>query len=415
MPKRRPSGDGMFRKRPDKGLWEGRIIIGHKKDGKPIFKTFYGKTQKEALNKLHDFQQLYRGVELTEDCYMPLSQWLDRWLKDYAAPHIRSSTLRNYSAYIRNYINPILGDKQINKVSTHDVQKMYNKLLTGGRKDPYSDKGPGLSGTVVRSIHTVFRQAMEAAVTAHLIAQNPVNGTVPPKRDSPPMKILNEKHLERFLEAIEAEEFWHDLFYTEITTGLRRGEICSLTWDDFDEENGTLKIRRTLSNGMKGELIEEPKTESGRRTIVLPPSTAKLLATRKTLQDPQSKWIFHGFRDCTKPASPQTARCNLKRILCEAGLPDIRFHDLRHTFATRALTSGVDPKTLSSILGHTNASFTMDTYTHVTDDMKYKAAGIVGDFMEDMFGKELKPWQKDEHAEPEASVKERTADGKAGT
>ena len=102
-----------------------------------------------------------------------------------------------------------------------------------------------------------------------------------------------------------------------------------------------------------------------------------------------------------KPVRPSAAYYWMKRILREAGLPEIRFHDLRHTFATHALTSGVDAKTLSGILGHTNASFTLDTYTHVTSDMQKQACGIVGGFMEDIFGKELKPWQENERTAKE--------------
>ena len=101
------------------------------------------------------------------------------------------------------------------------------------------------------------------------------------------------------------------------------------------------------------------------------------------------------------PVNPGSAYLHMKTLLQRAGLPSIRFHDLRHTFATHALTSGVDAKTLSGILGHTNASFTLDTYTHVTTDMQKTACGIVGGFMEDIFGKELKPWQESEKPETE--------------
>ena len=104
------------------------------------------------------------------------------------------------------------------------------------------------------------------------------------------------------------------------------------------------------------------------------------------------------------PLNPSTAYRQLKKVLAETGLPDLRFHDLRHTFATHALTSGVDAKTLSGILGHTNASFTLDTYTHVTADMQKQACGIVGGFMEDIFGKELKPWQENERTAREPSA-----------
>ena len=178
-------------------------------------------------------------------------------------------------------------------------------------------------------------------------------------------------------------------------TGLRRGEICALMWRDFDAKAGTLGISRTLhSKGQGIYTLGDTKTNKGNRTIILPESVAALLRARK--KNSISQWIFPQPTSPELPMNPGTAYRRLKTLLEEAGLPSIRFHDLRHTFATHALTSGVDAKTLAGILGHTNASFTLDTYTHVTPDMREAAGGIVGGFMEDLFGKELKPWQRSE-------------------
>ena len=135
------------------------------------------------------------------------------------------------------------------------------------------------------------------------------------------------------------------------------------------------------------------------RTIILPHSVTEILRRRKA--DAISQWIFPDPVKPEDPVDPNAAYRHMKTLLQRAGLPSIRFHDLRHTFATHALTSGVDAKTLSGILGHTNASFTLDTYTHVTSDMQKQACGIVGGFMEDIFGKELKPWQESEKPETE--------------
>ena len=196
---------------------------------------------------------------------------------------------------------------------------------------------------------------------------------------------LNEGQLETFLEAIRREPMWYDFFYTEITTGLRRGEICGVQWDDLDEQSGRLKVRRSIRVAPGGELeIGETKTEKGARNILLPPSTLHILKERH--KSAMTRWIFPSLLTPEKPTSPNAAYQRLKDILRGAGLPDIRFHDLRHTFATHALASGVDAKTLSGILGHTNASFTLDTYTHVTTDMQKNAANIVGGFMEELMG-----------------------------
>ena len=146
------------------------------------------------------------------------------------------------------------------------------------------------------------------------------------------------------------------------------------------------------------DMLGKTKTRSGERTIVLPRSTAEILRRRK--ENAITQWIFPDPVRPELPLSPNCAYTHMKAILHKAGLPDIRFHDLRHTFATHAIASGVDAKTLSGILGHTNASFTLDTYTHVTPDMQKAASGIVGGFMEDLLGKGLRPWQRNGKAEP---------------
>ena len=309
----------------------------------------------------------------------------------YAVPTLRESTARGYRSDIRKHIEPALGSKMLRSITQRDVQKFYNAL---GRKTYKAGDGTerNLSEATVRGVHMLLHEIMEAAVLSRLIVNNPTEGTVIPKLNRKPMNILNEEQLDRFMEAIRAEPLWYDFFYTEITTGLRRGEICGLKWCDFDEESGTLKVCRSIHAAPGGALeVGETKTEKGTRTILLPPSTLHVLKERR--KTAMTEWIFPSLLEPEKPTSPSAAYHRLKAILKGAGLPDIRFHDLRHTFATHAMRSGVDAKTLSGILGHTNASFTLDTYTHVTSDMQKNAANIVGGFMEELFGKELKPWQ----------------------
>ena len=206
------------------------------------------------------------------------------------------------------------------------------------------------------------------------------------------MQVLNENELNRFMDAIEKEPWWYDFFYTEITTGLRRGEICGLKWDDIDFRTGQVKIRRGITKGKMGKLeVGETKTATGRRVFKLPQSTLTLL--KKRSEWATTVWIFPSQRNPAEPVSPSSAYHRLKYILAQAELPLIRFHDLRHTFATHAIKNGVDAKTLSGILGHTNASFTLDRYTHVTKDMNDSAADVVGGFLTEVFGKDLKPWE----------------------
>ena len=399
MTKRRPSGDGMVRKRDD-GRWEGRIVIGHKKNGDPIFHHDYANSQKALTEKLHRSQEQYQDVELTEDSRMTLGEWLDKWLEEYKADTVRPGTLNAYRQYIESYIKPQLGHKQVSLITPQDIQRMYRRLKKEGRIHEHSEDGYVLSDATVNHIHTMLHGAMKDAVQAHIIPKNPTEGPTAPRPNYKPKRILNEQELDTFMETIRQDEVWYEFFYTELMTGLRRGEICGLMWKDFDEKKGTLKVCRTLHSKKMGVFaLGDTKTSKGTRTIILPQSIVELLRQRK--KRAISQWIFPHPTSPELPANPDSAYRRLKVLLKQAGLPDIRFHDLRHTFATHALASGVDAKTLSGILGHTNASFTLDTYTHVTSDMQRQASGIVGGFIEDLFGKELKPWQESEKTETE--------------
>ena len=372
MGKRRPSGDGMVRKRDD-GRWEGRIVVGHKANGDPIFRHVYAKTQKALTEKLHQSIECHQDVELTEDSRMTLGEWLDRWLAEYKDGTIRPGTLEGYRNYIENYIKPQLGGKQVSLITTQDVQRMYRRLKSGGRVREDAEGSKRLSDSTVRHIHTMLHGAMKAAVQAHIIPKNPTENATAPKSNYKPMQVLNEQELDTFLQAVQKDDIWREFFYTELMTGLRRGEICALMWRDFDAKAGTLGISRTLhSKGQGIYALGDTKTSQGNRTIILPESVAALLRARK--KSSISQWIFPQPTSPELPMNPGTAYRRLKTLLEEAGLPSIRFHDLRHTFATLALQNGMDVKTLSAMLGHVSAATTLDIYTHSTSEMQHAAA-----------------------------------------
>ena len=330
MSKRRPVGDGMVRKRDD-GRWEGRIVIGHRENGEPLFRHIYAKTQKVLLDKLHQNIECYRDVELTEDSRMTLSEWLDRWLAEYKAGTVRPGTLKSYHCYIEYYIKPQLGDKQISLISQQDIQRMYRRLKTEGRIREHPEMGHQLSDSMVRHIHSTLHAALKDAVQAHVIPRNPTEGTTAPKPNYKPKRILTRAELDAFLAVVEQDEVWRDFFQTELMTGLRRGEICGLQWSDFDEEGGTLKVCRTLHSQRKGEYtVGETKTGKGMRTILLPKTVADILRRRKA--DTISQWIFPDPVKPEDPVNPGSAYLHMKTLLRRAGLPSIRFHDLRHPY-----------------------------------------------------------------------------------
>ena len=204
MGKRRPSGDGLIRKRSD-GRWEGRIVVGHKEDGKPIYRSVFAEKQSDLMPKLHELKNQYAGVELTEDSSITLGEWLGRWLEEYKKPTLRPSTFSGYSKDIANHILPYLGSKRLTQLKTADIQKQYNRLLESGRmKD--NGQGKGLSNATVRGIHMVLREALDSAVREGLIPKNPADGTSPPKIYRSEKQVLTKDQLETFMKLIEDDE-----------------------------------------------------------------------------------------------------------------------------------------------------------------------------------------------------------------
>ena len=378
--KRRPQGDGTIRKRSD-GRWEARIIIGHKNDGSPMYKSAFAKTQKSALKQLHQLLDLYRDVDLTEECRMTLGEWMDKWMDEYMIFTIKENTIKGYRSQIDHQIKPFIGHKQLASLTTADIQKFYNKIKKEGRVHPHPIHGHVLSDSMVRKIHMMLHEAMEVAVRERYIVRNPTDNTTIPKKTTTEKQVLDDSQLNRFLEAIQGEPYWHDFFYVEVMTGLRRGEICGIKWSDIDFNEGTLCIKRSVSTKEGGGVsIGETKTDAGVRTIIMPPSVATLLWKKRS--DAINEWVFPHYTNPSDPLHPSSAYKKLKTLLKRLELPLLRFHDLRHTFATQATDGGVDPKTLAGILGHTDASFTLDTYTHVTSDMQRGASAIVNNMMQ---------------------------------
>ena len=304
MAKRRPAGDGMVRRRDD-GRWEGRIVIGHKENGNSIFRYIYADTHNDLTVKLRQNITAYQGVDLTEDCKMTLSDWLDRWLEQMALV-LRPSTLDHYRSDLAHHVKPYLGRKKLTQVTPADLRKLYDTLKERGRVHPHPGQSRGLSTTTVHGIHTTLHHALKSAVDQRLLPNNPADHVEPPKIAHKAMTILNDEQLDIFMNAIKQGPIWYDFFYTALTTGLRLGEICGLMWSDFDGRKGTLSISRTLHKEKGGRLVAgDTKTYAGTRKIVLPDSTAELLRNRK--KHSYSIWIFHDPLRPEAPMNPSTA------------------------------------------------------------------------------------------------------------
>ena len=371
MARKRKAGDGTVRQRKD-GRWEGRIVIGYDDNGYPKTKNILAKTKKECVEKIQKLKEECGGLKPEKvRPEMPFGDWLTYWYENHSKPKIRPTTQETYESRIRLHIIPEIGDIPLNKLTQNDLQQFYGRLKKSGRKR-FTDKyGEGLSDRMVRMCHATCRSALEKAVQDGLIRVNPAIGCKLPPKKAREMQVLTREELQRFL--IQAKfEGYYEVFLLDLATGLRRGELMALQWDDLNFKTGVLNVNKQVYD-VRGQLqISAPKTKNSIRKIVLPPAVVAVLREYKETVD--SRWMFPSPVLEDLPLNPGSVYDRLQLILEHANCKQVRFHDLRHTFATLALQNGMDVKTLSAMLGHVSAATTLDIYTHSTSDMQHAAA-----------------------------------------
>ena len=379
MARKRKAGDGTVRQRKD-GRWEGRIVIGYDDNGYPKTKNVLAKTKKECVEKLQKLKEECGGLKPEKvRSEMPFGDWMEHWYETHSRPAARPGTRRIYEGYLRLYINPGLGHIPLNRLTAKDMQQFFTWLKTEGRADQ-SDGETGLADSQLRNIHSLCRRALEKAVSEDLIPQNPASGCKLPPKKAREMQVLTREELQRFL--IQAKfEGYYEVFLLDLATGLRRGELLALQWSDLNVKERILTVNKQVTR-MEGELdVTEPKTKNSVRKVALSQQAVDLLVQEHE-QHPDNPILFPSPRTGGYWSPDAVSRIN-RKLLKNAGIEEhVRFHDLRHTFATMAISSGVDVKTLSSMLGHFSAGFTLDTYTHITNDMQRGAAEKIGGFME---------------------------------
>ena len=303
MAKRRKRGEGSVHLRKD-GRWEGRAVIGYDDKGLPVTKNVLTKSKAECVAKLKALQDSIQAP--TPEQPKPgilLGDWLDFWYQSYKKPNLRPNTQMSYERRIYQHIIPALGDTQLDKLTTNDIQQFYTKLKQGGRLIRAEIYGEGLSDQTVRGIHATLHAALDKAVVEKLIFRNPADGCRLPPARAREMQVLAPEEIQRLL--IQAkEDGCFELLLLELSTGLRRGEICALQWQDFDSQVGTLQVSRTLHKKAGGGFeAGETKTGKGKRKILLPQSTADVL--RKRQRKALGEWIFSDLLRPERPISPR--------------------------------------------------------------------------------------------------------------
>ena len=363
---KRKNGEGTVRLRKD-GRWEGRVVIGYDDKGKPKTKSVLAHTKSECVEKLERLkEECGRTAEkLKPD--MPFGEWIDFWYQYFSSPKLRPTTQATYENRIYGHIIPSIGKIPLSKLTQNDLQQFYAKLKRTGRKVNVELKGTGVSDRMVRSCHALCRSSLEKAVEEGLITRNPSIGCKLPPKKNGEMKVLTQTEIVRLLNQAY-DEGYYEMFLLELTTGMRRGEILGLKWRDLNLETGELNIKRQLTT--KG--ISVPKTKSSIRTILLPPDMLDLL--REMKKTAKYDWIFPSPVKEGEPRNPTAITKRFRIMLERAHCKHVRFHDLRHTFATMALENGMDVKTLSAMIGHVSSETTLNIYSHVTDTMRAQAA-----------------------------------------
>lgn len=333
-------------------------------------KRVNAKTRRECEEKLRLLADRQEDQEMSLDGTFTLAAFVVQWL-DAVEPSLRPSTFRRYADMLNKHIVPVIGQRPLVKHTPFDLQRLYANRLTYG-----------LSATSVHHLHVVLHRVLKQAERWGLATRNVATLVDAPRRTFIDVSTWSLDQVSTFFRASDGHDLTA-LWRLALLTGMRRGELLGLKWEDVDLERGVLAVRRTMSRGKGGTWeLGQPKTASGRRAIALPGSCITTLRRHRARQNAQRLQLGEMWRDdgfiFTGRAGGSLHGNSLvnafKSLIQESDLPAIRFHDLRHTSATLLLTQGVHPKIVQERLGHADITMTLNRYSHVTPDMQRLAA-----------------------------------------
>jgi integrase len=368
---RRGHGEGSIYQRKD-GRWAASITLEGRKR-----KTFYGKTRKEVQEQLKVALLEQKQGTLVTSPQQTVEQYLKYWLENVHRQSIRVLSYVRYEEFVRLHLVPAIGHIQMQKLSPQHLQALYARKLD-----------EGMAPKSVIFMHNLMHKALKDAIRWNLVSRNVCDAVSPPRRKRFETHPLNTEQVHQLLEAARGHP-QEALFVLALATGMRRGELLGLKWQDINFAMGSLQVRRTLNYvPHKGFVEAEPKTEKSRRSIMLAPFALEVLLKHQTRQQVAKAkagdaWQERDLVFCTSRGTPLDPRTQVhlpfKKLLKQAGLPNIRFHDLRHSTATMLLSMGVHPKVVQELLGHNQISMTMDIYSHVMPTLQQEAINKLND------------------------------------
>jgi len=368
---RRANGEGSIYRRPN-GSWSG---IASLPDGRR--KQVYGRSRDEVRRKLSDILHSHEHGTYADARGRTVGDFLDQWLAEVAKPRVRAWTYAGYEVHIRRHLKPSLGRIALERLTPQHVQALLNQKLR-----------EGLKPKTVRYLRGTLRTALNEAVRWGLISRNAAALVDGPRVERYPIKPFAPDEARRLLQAIKGDRL-EALYSVALTMGLRQGEALGLTWLDIDLEMGYMRISKQLQRIHGTPQLVEPKTERSRRTLAMPPMIADDLRRHHERQQRERAvagrhWVEAGLVFTTPIGTPLDGTAVTKgfhELLDRAGLPQRRFHDLRHSCATLLLVQGVSARVVMDLLGHSQIGLTMNTYSHVIPDLRRDAAQRMQDLL----------------------------------
>lgn len=348
-------------------FYEARVTVGYDPvTGKQKQKSITGKTQTEVRRKMSEMIFEVDHGTYTDSSKQTLSQWLDTWLETYVKGTVKPYTLDSYTSLCNTHLKPALGYLRLDQLSPIQIQTVYNDLYRSGK----------LSAKTIKNLHGVLHMALDRAVRLGLISSNPTDLCELPKAEKRDMTVLEQSDVAKLMDIWHGDRF-ERIYLVTLFTGMRQGEVLGLTWDCVDFKLGGIYVNKQLTKTKQvgGEYCLAPTKNSQSRFIFAAPTVMELLRQQWIEQQGKpNEWNLVFTNEIGGHLTHRTVYKGFKASVRALGLDDVRFHDLRHTFAVASLEAGDDIKTVQENLGHASAAFTMNVYVHASQRMKQRSA-----------------------------------------